>query len=636
MSAIYGICYPCERNEAVELSLSRAGKWNLAYGEYKTESFQNPCTGLGIAMDHITNAPCPEYAILTNGNLKAVIDCILYNRTELCEKYSLSSALSDEELLFSLVQQEGFDALSYVNGDFAGAVINLSDGTITLFRDHMGVRPLFYYCSETFLGFSTDMRGLLSMEDVPGEADPEYIYRIVNGYDESDYTRTEVKDVFSLKPASYMVIRPAEGKLHCEEHVYWKLGTKKIRLKNRKGYYARMRELITESVRRRIAVFPGVIGGELSGGLDSGVIDILINRLGREGVFYSWSFGFDDIPPVEGDERLVIKDICDQENITCHYGAKTMDLSDTSNIGKAHTRIGLPYDPTVEAYQNFALPLYINTLIVCETAQFMKEHGSKVVFSGHGGDEGVSHRCTDLELFYHREYLHFLRQIWLENEGKKHRAYKTLRRFAHAVKHREEFYNRTFQIGKQAPFILQDAFRERFKDSKMPVLTFGFDVVSYMYSGNTQNRPMVTALLGAYSGARYIFPYLDPEVVDYSVSIPRWLYLNGKQNRYIFRQAFKDIMPPSLYACTAKNNPSTLNLDQTKEDWFERYCPFRDYVVRTLDREYWKDILDFDVVDRWAHSAKPDQTTLKDFVNTGVMLTSCLQLQLMVQKSKSV
>lgn len=79
----------------------------------------------------------------------------------------------------------------------------------------------------------------------------------------------------------------------------------------------RLRELITDSVKRRLDVFPDIIGAELSGGLDSGVIDILINRLGREAVYYSWSFSPQDLPDVPNDERQVIADICEQENIIC-------------------------------------------------------------------------------------------------------------------------------------------------------------------------------------------------------------------------------------------------------------------------------------------------------------------------------
>jgi asparagine synthase (glutamine-hydrolysing) len=75
----------------------------------------------------------------------AVVDALLYNRDELEQALELAPdcGLSDEELLLKLVGQKGWKALAMVNGDFAGAVWDREKGTWTLFRDHLGVRPLY-------------------------------------------------------------------------------------------------------------------------------------------------------------------------------------------------------------------------------------------------------------------------------------------------------------------------------------------------------------------------------------------------------------------------------------------------------------------------------------------------------------
>ena len=69
----------------------------------------------------------------------------------------------------------------------------------------------------------------------------------------------------------------------------------------------------------------------------------------------------------------------------------------------------------------------------------------------------------------------------------------------------------------------------------MPPLSFSYDPVSYIHQGGSRNRLDNVALYGAYNGVRYLIPYLDYRVIDYAVSIPRYQYLRGRRNRFVFR-----------------------------------------------------------------------------------------------------
>lgn len=168
----------------------------------------------------------------------------------------------------------------------------------------------------------------------------------------------------------------------------------------------------------------------------------------------------------------------------------------------------------------------------------------------------------------------------------------------------------------------------------MQVLTFAYDTITYIYSGNTQVRPAVAGLLGAYSGARYVFPYLDYRVIDYAVSIPRHMYLKNGQKRYIFRQAFKDIMPNSLYSCTAKDNPSTAKINNENMDWFEKLTAYREFIFEALDRDYWSRYLDFELLDKWRTSGMPDDDEKQHCISIALKLGECLQFQNMVELVK--
>lgn len=90
----------------------------------------------------------------------------------------------------------------------------------------------------------------------------------------------------ALPGAWTSVVQDANGFTR-REHPFWKLRSRKIRLSSPEEYERRLRELVTDAVKWHLDAIPGLIGAELSGGLDSSVIDILINRNGRKAVYYS-------------------------------------------------------------------------------------------------------------------------------------------------------------------------------------------------------------------------------------------------------------------------------------------------------------------------------------------------------------
>ena len=114
------------------------------------------------------------------------------------------------------------------------------------------------------------------------------------------------------------------------------------------------------------------------------------------------------------------------------------------------------------------------------------------------------------------------------------------------------------------------------------------------------------ALLGAHSGVRYMVPYLDYRVIDFAVSIPRYLYINGNTRRYIFREAFKDLMPQSLYKLDNKEETSFNNLKSSEDEWFDEYSRRKREIIDSLDREHWDKYQDYDKIEMLYRSGKPE------------------------------
>ena len=228
-----------------------------------------------------------------------------------------------------------------------------------------------------------------------------------------------------VTPASYIKFSYNKKGLSKKVKKYWTLRRHKYRLSSEKEYQQELRNLITDAVHRRLNVVSGPIGAELSGGLDSGVIDILINRAGREGIYYSWTLDPSELKMAERDERYVIGDICEQEHISCNYSHKSSSYEES--VAEVMSQSGIRVPDSGSNDFRFVFPADTNTYDLLHGDLFVAEHGSCVMFTGHGGDEGVSHRGNPYEMFHFHEYYHFLRHMWSTTHGQKNRSIKTIR-----------------------------------------------------------------------------------------------------------------------------------------------------------------------------------------------------------------
>ncbi|MBQ6024333.1 MAG: hypothetical protein IJL20_01860 [Lachnospiraceae bacterium] len=633
MSAIFGLInkVPFSFDETPELLGMQV--WNNPYGRESSDVKKGGNFFVGCCLDKINQYISTGNPIITAPNYYCVVDAIIYNRDELLNICKLPNIISDSELLISYIQLKGLDFLSQINGEFAGAIYYPDKQELILFRDHMGIRPLFYYINDDFVSFSTDIRGITGLLRANITLDELWIYKTLNGFIPTELTNTEYTNVFCVKPGSYLRIPFSNNIIGAPQIIsYWELGKNKIRLRSDLEYQSRLKDLITDSVKRRLDVLSGTVGAELSGGLDSGIISILINKLKRDGVYYSWSYSPEMLPYAEKDERLIIKDICDQEKITCTFKQQTADLKepllDYLNL------VGLkPTDNSM--YVDYAYPAYINTTNITETALYMKHSGVKVVFSGHGGDEGVSHRANPYEMWYNHEHYHYLRYMWSQTKGQKHRFFTTFKDIKKSFHDNKELLSASFVGPFKAPELINQSFHEKMKSFKAPVSYFAYDTIKHIMHGGSRNRLDNIALQGACCDVRYICPYLDYRVIDFAVSIPRYQYLRGRRNRYIFREAFKDIMPQSLYKVVDKDDNSRKNL-KLNPNWHEDYLKIKSTTVSRLHKNVWASYLDFDKLSLFLNKTEVTEQEAGQDYKIIQALTQCIMAQNALEKSREI
>ena len=628
MSGIYGYF---QNNLSISINIRALQTWNRAYGEDNHDYNSDTLYGMGCFYERIATAPSCSSPVFHTSKSCNVADALIFNREELIQKYHTDNTFADEKILFHIIHNYGLDCLKDINGDFSGAIYDKQEQSLLLFRDHLGVRPLYYYACDDFIAYSTDIRGLIALPQTNVDINENWVVRALAQASFVNTEDTEFAHIHCVPPGGYIKFSYSNGTLNTSKKNYWEIGAHKVRLANEKAYQEQLKILITDAIKIRLAATPSPAGAELSGGLDSGVIDILINRLGYDCIFYSWSMSPDQLPYADGDERLTINDICEQESITCGYSEPTINFNETTLFGQKMYRTGLHIDPKEYLPYRFAFPPFINTTSIAATANYMYKNGACTIFSGHGGDEGVSHRLPIYDMLMDGEYYHYFKYHWDTTQGQKLRLLRTFKRCLSCIRETRQMLKATFS----PPALLNKDWAKTVKRENLKCYTVSTSSRNFVSAGGSRNRLDVTAMFGAYNGVRYLYPYLDYRVIDYAVSIPRHLYQKGYVNRYIFREAFKDIMPESLYNLRIKSNNSKKGIKK-EAGWYEKYTQHKDVIIGRLSKDYWAKYLDYDVIDEWRNMTEPAPENIMQDYSVNLGISAMAQFENVIKKCRSI
>lgn len=206
----------------------------------------------------------------------------LYNteeiRSELLAAGYRFFSYSDTEVLLLAFIHWGAACLDKLNGIFAFGVWNETTRTLFLARDHLGVKPLFYYPLASGLLFASEPKSLLAHPSVKPVLTAEGLTEIFLIGPARTPGYGVFKGMYELKPGHYLVYSPQGLKVQ----PYWQL-TSTPHQDNLLETSERVRSLFIDAVQRQlISDVPRCT--LLSGGLDSTAITAIAARtLTRKG-----------------------------------------------------------------------------------------------------------------------------------------------------------------------------------------------------------------------------------------------------------------------------------------------------------------------------------------------------------------
>ena len=237
-----------------------------------------------IDIDKRSNQP------FTFENLVLIFNGEIYNfieiRNELIAKGYQFKTSSDTEVLLKSYHFWGEKMFDKLEGMWAFAIFDKSNGKILLSRDRFGEKPLYFFKTKDGLFFASEIKYLMALTGRSFDFNKDHIFRyITNGY-RSIYklNQTFYDEIYEFDIATYRIIDP---NLNSKNFKYWKL---KLNINDKLSLSdatEKTKNILIKSVDLRLRS-DCPIAFCLSGGIDStSLASIAVKELGRDINTYS-------------------------------------------------------------------------------------------------------------------------------------------------------------------------------------------------------------------------------------------------------------------------------------------------------------------------------------------------------------
>ena len=155
-----------------------------------------------------------------------VMDGEIYNNKEILEKLKENGFVfktdSDSELFLKAYVYYGKDVCKYINGVYSVTIWNDKKKELFLARDRFGIRPIYYSVLNNNFIFGSEIKSILEFPEMETVVTKEGLCEILSVGPCHTPGKTPIKNVYEVKPASYIVYN--QNGLY--EEIYWKLESK--------------------------------------------------------------------------------------------------------------------------------------------------------------------------------------------------------------------------------------------------------------------------------------------------------------------------------------------------------------------------------------------------------------------------
>ncbi len=450
--------------------------------------------------------------------------------------------ISDTSIVLQLYKKYNTGCINYLIGDFAFAIWDEHKKQLFCARDHMGVRPFFYYHRDGLFAFATEKKGILCLPYLNKAINKQFFYNQALGPRVQAADTTFYQHIHRLPPAHTLVFEPGRDKISL--HKYWTLDAQKEIIQGKKeDYYDGLRHHFEKAVQCRLrSAYP--VGAELSGGLDSsaitGVASSFLRSSGNNIITFTNSEDINTPNPIKGfQERPLSQEVINFNKIT-NYEFITSDIW-KNLVDEIDFSLEINDGPELQSLA-WELPI----------KQAAKNKNIRTLLSGFGGDQMVTYRGQ----FYYLNYLdnnQYLKYFSAKNTMPFNRwkhlfppsidfSFHKLKNFLIAGNDEIKLLSELLHIpGKQrlnrGDVVWEDTnFIERNKSYR--------HYQKYrLLKPEVGLRMEAESRQGLYYRLEPRYPMADIRLTQYYLSLPNWLKNEGHGSRFMFKNSIATYLP---------------------------------------------------------------------------------------------
>lgn len=485
-----------------------------------------------------------------DGTVAVIFNGELYNykslRESLVDAGHRFTTETDTETLVHAYEEYGIEFLDHLEGMFAFALWDGERERLVLARDPMGIKPLVLADDGERIAFGSELPSVLAAGIDHGGLDETALAQYF-ALGHVPAPRTAFENVTKLKPGEFAVV--SDGDVRREQFYRFSVSS---RAPPFEAASRRLRSLLEDAVRERLqSDVP--LGAFLSGGIDSSVLVGIMATLSDEPV-NTFTIGFDQS---HFDESWAAREVAEYHGTDHHEF--TMSPDDVQElIPEVLGRLGEPF-----ADQSL-LPSY---LVSRESSRHLK-----VALSGDGADELFAGYDKYLVEFYSSYYRALPRSFRSVIDA----AVNALPA-SRGDKYSELLYQAQWFVNRSTPpevserhFELMRILDERTADAFDGVDPFAagqrdlsiqhanldtgddsrdaltrIQAVDARYSLPNQMLTKMD-LASMYNSLEVRVPFLDTEVVEYTLSLPTDYKITHRNRKRILTHACEDLLPEPI------------------------------------------------------------------------------------------
>ena len=472
---------------------------------------------------------CGRYIMVYNGEI--------YNFKDLAKKLKKTNWItsSDSEVVLEAFVNWGVNFVHQLNGMFAIAIFDKKEEKLFLFRDRMGIKPLYYFYNEKNLIFSSELKAICAIKKNL-ELNNNTIYAYLHlGYIPSNLTI--YNEIFKISPGSFLAYQ--KGEISIE--FYWKAENKLKKEVNQNFIKSKqeLKLLLQESVEKRL-ISDVPIGTFLSGGIDSSLVTAVAQEI-NSSTINTFSIGFDD---KKHNESFHAKQVANY-------------------LGTNHNEFILSeqdaLDELVKIMDHFDEPFVDSSALPTMLVSKMARKHVTVCLSGDGGDElfmgygayNWAKRIKNPILGTLRQPISKVLEISTNNKFK---------RGAQVFK--SPYKNWKSHIFSQE----QNLFSEQ-ELNKLLIKDYDNTIINNLNSTNTLNRKLTASEQEAFFDLNYYLiddllvkvdrssmysslearvPLLDHNIIEFALNLDQKFKINRGIQKYILKELTYDYIPKKI------------------------------------------------------------------------------------------